>query len=149
MTKKIEEGIKSDFLLKLKTAVDTGNPDIGKEAINKINEIHKLADNMNTDVAQASFDKRVEEAGEKKALTPEEREIVSLENEKQKIKVAAEEEKLKIISDIKNAEFEIKATTEELDDVKEQYFNVISAQEDELNVLKIRYEAKYDEKYGE
>lgn len=149
--KKIQESVEggSDFLKKLKNAVDTGNPEAGKDAIKKINEIHKLAENMSGDVAKATFKKRIEEAGEKDALTLEERKKITVETEKLRIKEEEDLLKRNLIADIRNAEYEIKAVKRELRDVQEQYLKVIEAQEDELNVLKIKYEAKFDEKYEE
>lgn len=149
MKKNLEEASKSDFLLKLKKSLETGNPEIAKDSIEKINEIHKLADTMSGDVAQTSLDKRIEDAGEKEALTSKERELISLESEKQKIKLLAEEEKLILISQIENGKHDLELTREEFEHVKEQYTQMLQAQEEELKVLNIKYEAKYDEKYGE
>ena len=152
MAKKIEnlqEGIQSDFLKNLQQAVESGDPSIGAKSIEKINEIHKLASTMDSEVAGASFDKRVEEAGLKDVVLPEERKLMSVESEKQRLKIEKEEEKLKFISNIQNAEYDIKAVIVELDEMKFQYAKVIELQEEELNILKIKYEAKYDEKYGE
>lgn len=150
MAKKVlQEEIKSDFLKNLQQAVESGDPSIGATSINKINEIHKLASTMDGEIANASFDKRVEEAGLKDIIQPEERKLMSVESERERLKIEKEEEKLKFIADIQNGENELRAVNAELEEVTKQYKNVLEQQQEELNVLKIRYEAKYDEKYGE
>ena len=143
MSKKTNEG--SEFLKNLQQAVESGDPNKGKDAIKKINEIHKLAENMDGEVAKATFEKRVEEAGEKEALTSEERELISIESEREKVRREKEEGRLSLLADIQNAEYEVKAVNKELDEITNQYKRVIAAQEEELKVLKIKYEARYGE----
>jgi len=149
MTKKLQENIKSSFLENLKQAVESGDASKGVESINKINEIHKLASTMDGETAEVNFDKRVEDAGLKDVIQPEERKIMSVESERQKIKIEKEEEKLKMIANIENSESGIISVKKELVEITKQYYDIIFLQEEELNILKIRYEAKYDEKYGE
>ena len=149
MAKKIQEGIQSDFLKNLQQAVESGDPSIGAKSIEKINEIHKLASTMDGEVAGASFDKRVEDAGLKDVVLPEERKAMSVESEKQRLKIEMEEEKLRFIANIQNSENDIKAVLMEFEEMKVEYEKVIKLQEEELSILKIKFEAKYDEKYGE
>ena len=147
--KNLQEGTRSDFLKKLQQAVETGDPSIGAESIGKINEIHKLASTMDGEKAGASFDKRVEDAGLKDIVQPEERKAMSVESEKQRLKIEEEKLKLSFITNIQNCESDIAAVNMELHQMKNEYANVIKLQEEELSILKIKYEAKYDEKYGE
>ena len=149
MAKSLQEGIKSDFLKNLQNAVESGDQSIGATSINKINEIHKLASTMDGEMAEATFNKRVEDAGLKDIIQPEERKLMSVESERERLKIEKEEEKLKFIADIQNGENELRAVTMELEEVTKQYKNVLETQQEELNILKIKYEAKYDEKYGE
>lgn len=149
---KLNEG--SDFLKSLSEAVESGDPNKGKDAIQKINEIHKLAENkvadgMDAKIAEASIDKRIEDAGVKKALSKEEREKISIESEREKVKREKEEARLAMLADIQNAEYEIKEIEKELEEVTIQYKKVIELQKDEINVLKIKYEARFGEEDGE
>jgi len=135
----------SNFLKNLQDAVNSGDPSKGKEAIEKINEIHKLADSMDGEIAGAKFDKRIEEAGKKDALSSEERKKISLESEKEKVKREKEEARLALIADIENVKHEIYEVKNEFEAVSNQYKGVIEAQEEELKVLEIKYEARYGE----
>ena len=150
MSQKLNEGTGSSFLKNLQQAVNSGDPNKGKDAIQKINEIHKLAENkvsegMDAKIAEASIDKRIEEAGEKEALTVEERELVSLESEREKIKREKEEARLTMLVNIENANYEIEQVKKEFEEIKIQYNTIIQTQEDEVNVLKIKYEARFGE----
>lgn len=135
----------SDFLKKLHSAVTSGDPKKGFDVIQKINEIHKLADTMDGNTASSKFDKRIEEAGYKKELTPEERKKITLDGEKEKLKREKEEDKYKLMSEISNAEYEINTTEKELEEIREQYKKLIEVQKEELKILKIKYEEKYGE----
>ena len=145
MAKKLQEGNKSIFLENLKHAVETGDRVKGAESINKINEIHKLASSMDSDVAEATFSKRVDDAGLKDVIEPKERKIMSVESERERLRIEKEENKLRFMAEIQNSEYELKAVNIELEDVIKQYKNIIEMQEEELNILKIKFEAKYGE----
>jgi hypothetical protein len=148
--KNLNEGTTSSFLKNLQEAIDSGDLSKGKDEIEKINKIHKLAeykisDGMDVKIAEAIIEKRIEETGEKDALSVEDRELISLESEKEKVRLEKEEAKLKLIAQIENAENEIEQIRKELEEVKNQYNAVIHAQEEEVKILKIKYEARFGE----
>lgn len=135
----------SDFLKSLSEAVNSGDPNKGKDAIEKINEIHKLAENMNSDTAKENFDKRIEKAGHKEKLLTEEREKITIEAEREKVKREKEESRLAMLAEIMNAERQIEEVEEELEEVTIKYNNIITLQKEELDLLTIKYKARFGE----
>lgn len=138
MKKIIEEGAKSDFLKNLKQAVETGDPTKGAESINKINEIHKLASNMDVKNADVIFSKRVEDAGEVESIEEEEAKVINL-----RTKEEMDDMKFKFMADIENADIELKELNREFKEVSKQYLEVIEKQEGLIETMKNKFDETY------
>ena len=142
---KLQEGTKNNFLENLKQAVESGDPAKGAESIKKINEIHKLASTMDGNNAKATFEKRVEEAGEVEAIDQEEAKVHNLRAKEEMLRMQEEDGKLRFIANIENAETELKELNKEFKEVSKQYLEIIEKQEGLVEEMKNKFDEKYKE----
>lgn len=145
MEKNLQEGNKSNFLENLKNAVESGDATKGADSIKKINDIHKLASTMDGNNAKATFEKRVEEAGEAESMDQEEAKILNLRTKEKMATMQHEDEKLRLIANIENAKTELVELNKEFKEVSKQYLDVIEKQETLIEKMKNKFDEEYKE----
>lgn len=173
--KKIVEG--TDFLNKLQNALKTGDKNDGSEVINRINvlanKINPLKDNLNPSEALSNeifqgdkiISRNYDESSKEKPISIESRKerftlkseiesakpkqkTVTIESEKENLRILEKEEKLAMINYINNAEHSLSCLYIEMKEIQLEFEKNIELQESEISILKIKYEAKYDEKHN-
>ena len=146
--------IASDFLNKLQTALKTGDPNSGFEVIDKINKINVLANKLNPLKNDINVSEPLSNEifqGDKFVTYNEttKESPISIESEKLRLKNEVETEKINMVKNIDLCKKKIVELSNELENINIEYETMIESLVDDVNIMKIKYEAKFDEKYDQ
>jgi hypothetical protein len=129
----------SEFLKKLKKAADEGNPEIAKDFISKVNEINDMADGVDTtEVSIDSINEKYHYHAKEHGKIGDDVSLGGYMEDNIK-----EEEKLKILAELKNAQRDLVNLTLEKEDAIEQtrktYNLIIEKQSELIEKLEIKF----------